>query len=173
MKLTTQPHPVGKVISYGDIPQFPYTPFRRGSVTVIKIVVIAQASRQADPTSKEFHRMSANKNEIRGRGTTPALICGAIQESIMSPLRNLALFLQGIANVAQSRLSSRSCMKLDNLFVQYHESYSETPELVFLSGRSLNQSLYRWFVCSNLFALQISEILMLTTELKIPECRQM
>jgi hypothetical protein len=68
---------------------------------VIKIAVTVEPSRQADHTSKKFHRMSANKTENRGRGKTPTLICGAKKESIMWPLRNLALFLQGVTNVAQ------------------------------------------------------------------------
>jgi len=44
--------------------------------------------------------------------------------------------------------------------------------LVSPSGRILNHSLYKLFVCSNLFALKISEILRLTTETKIPDCSQ-
>ena len=80
MNLTSQPHPVGKVKLYGDVPQFPYIPFWRGSVKLIKIIIKVEVSRQADLTSKEFHRMYANKTENRGRGKNPVLIGGDIRE---------------------------------------------------------------------------------------------
>jgi len=172
MNLTSQPHPVGKVKLCGDIPQFPYIPFWRGSIKLIKIIIKLEVSRQADPMSKEFRRMSANKTGNRGWRKSPVLIGGAIRD------HNVTITGPRTLSAAKYKCNAESteqwsCKKLIVLFIQYYESYPQTLVLVFPSGRSLHHSLYKLFVCSNLFALKISEILRLTTEAKIADCSQM
>lgn len=61
MNLTSHPHPVGKVKLYLSFPIFLFD-----VDPLIKIITKVEVSRQADPMSKEFHRMSANKIENRG-----------------------------------------------------------------------------------------------------------